>query len=331
MTESKIPLDILRKIKTIVTHAHCPDGLASAILLHDALPDAEILFCTHDQLDALPITEGMLFCDIAPTPKRAMDFLEKHAVVLDHHKTAQGVVAAFVEDGLGVYADNGTEPGVSGAVLACRHVWRHLKRKATLRPLEGEIEIRNAEAFAELVGIRDTFDKRNAYKWEIAWNLSAGMMFQPAEALLRRSDVFWPDEWNEWFYDTRRLGEIVETNTRRRAKRAVSEGFLYTAAKDHLVLIVQGLDLTTTIGDSERNLDLIVGFQYRTDPVTHEPRFQVSMRSQGVVDVAAIAKAYGGGGHTNAAGFTIPLVILGIRLEFDPILKIQKMLEEMGV
>jgi phosphoesterase RecJ-like protein len=34
-------------------------------------------------------------------------------------------------------------------------------------------------------------------------------------------------------------------------------------------------------------------------------RFHVSLRSDGTVDVAAIAAAFGGGGHANAAGFNI--------------------------
>jgi phosphoesterase RecJ-like protein len=33
--------------------------------------------------------------------------------------------------------------------------------------------------------------------------------------------------------------------------------------------------------------------------------FHVSLRSDGTVDVAAIAAAFGGGGHCNAAGFNI--------------------------
>jgi nanoRNase/pAp phosphatase (c-di-AMP/oligoRNAs hydrolase) len=34
---------------------------------------------------------------------------------------------------------------------------------------------------------------------------------------------------------------------------------------------------------------------------------KVSLRSQGSLDVAAIAVRYGGGGHRNAAGFRMPL------------------------
>lgn len=40
-------------------------------------------------------------------------------------------------------------------------------------------------------------------------------------------------------------------------------------------------------------------------PSDNQHRFHVSLRSDGTVDVASIAAAYGGGGHSNAAGFGI--------------------------
>jgi phosphoesterase RecJ-like protein len=40
-------------------------------------------------------------------------------------------------------------------------------------------------------------------------------------------------------------------------------------------------------------------------PTDRARRFHVSLRSDGTVDVAAIAAAFGGGGHCNAAGFNI--------------------------
>ena len=34
-------------------------------------------------------------------------------------------------------------------------------------------------------------------------------------------------------------------------------------------------------------------------------RFRVSLRSKGAIDVAAVARQFGGGGHRNAAGCTV--------------------------
>jgi bifunctional oligoribonuclease and PAP phosphatase NrnA len=41
------------------------------------------------------------------------------------------------------------------------------------------------------------------------------------------------------------------------------------------------------------------------DAATHPDQYHVSLRSDGTVDVGALAAAFGGGGHTSAAGFNI--------------------------
>jgi phosphoesterase RecJ-like protein len=47
-------------------------------------------------------------------------------------------------------------------------------------------------------------------------------------------------------------------------------------------------------------------------------RFHVSLRSDGMVDVAAIASSFGGGGHSSAAGFSIESTLADIKLKiFD--------------
>jgi phosphoesterase RecJ-like protein len=43
--------------------------------------------------------------------------------------------------------------------------------------------------------------------------------------------------------------------------------------------------------------------------------FHVSLRSDGTVDVAAIAGAFGGGGHSNAAGFQVEMSMAKLKSE----------------
>jgi len=42
-------------------------------------------------------------------------------------------------------------------------------------------------------------------------------------------------------------------------------------------------------------------------------RFHVSLRSDGSVDVAAIAGAFGGGGHASAAGFQVETTLMKLK------------------
>lgn len=158
--------DTLDSIKTIVVHDNCPDGLASAILLHDVLYDAEIKFVQYgtDAYKALTPAPGVLYCDFSPpirTKKVVADGAETYVIdeedraklqefvaagtlVLDHHKTAKPIVEAFGDNGR--FGDEVSEPGVCGALLAYRHVWLPLRNRIiaqgiqqlTVKSLTGE-------------------------------------------------------------------------------------------------------------------------------------------------------------------------------------------------
>jgi hypothetical protein len=138
----------LADVRVIVAHDECADGTASAILLHDALPGAEIVFCDYGaparQLAARP---GMLFCDFSPPAARADEFVAAGAMVLDHHRSARPVIERFGERG--VFGDERADPGVSGAMLAYRHVWLALRAGAPEQPF--------AAWFAAAAGARDTW------------------------------------------------------------------------------------------------------------------------------------------------------------------------------
>src|SRR5690606_41998685 len=108
----------LQAVKTVVVHDNCADGLVSALLIQEALPNAEILFIQHgtEAHRTLEPTPNMLFCDFAPHPERVDEFAKVGTIVLDHHRTAKWIV----ERGGGISADENDEPGVSGAVLPYR-------------------------------------------------------------------------------------------------------------------------------------------------------------------------------------------------------------------
>lgn len=157
----------LSRITRIITHANCPDGIASAMILHDALPDASVEFVQygtpeHRDMHATP---GMLFCDITPPRERVSEFVGAGAMVLDHHAAQKDIVDAFGENG--VYA---CETGKSGAWLAYWHVWRNIAFNAC------GIDNDNVKHFARLAGIRDTWWKGHEL-WTEACEQAAALMF----------------------------------------------------------------------------------------------------------------------------------------------------------
>lgn len=289
-----IPTDALRRVRTIVVHDNCPDGLASAVVLHDALPDADIRFVQYgtEAHKALPATEGILFCDFSPHPDRVDDFMRAGTIVLDHHRTAKPIVDAM---GIrGAFGDEMTEPGVCGAVLAFRHVWRALRG--------GTAHERFVEDFVTVVGIRDTWQNKHP-RWREACAQANVLMTYPREWWLGRPLAGIAERWEREFAP---LGAVLRDKEEERVRRAIAEAYRFVTPSGLRVLAVQGVSVTSDaaemLGDT---VDLVAGFSYGVENGVAKVRF--SLRSHTGFDCAAFAKARGGGGHTAAAGFSLPV------------------------
>lgn len=285
---------LLKGIRTIVSHADCPDGIASALILRGALPGAEVTFVEHNtpEQNELPATEGMIFCDVVPPRERAAEFVEAGAIVLDHHRGARDVVEAFGERG--VFADEDAEPGMSGAPLAHREVWCALR--------EDDERVRR---FATLAGIRDCWLTDHP-DFEEAAAQAAALLFFGYEALADQIPADGPPHIGEPQLEVgrrqraQRMAAAAET-AERKLHRLRPEVAVYND-RDRLLSDVAGLAL-----DTDPRLRVVCGFHYK---VTSDGAMLLvcSLRSRsGDVDVAAIAKAQGGGGHTSAAGFGVPV------------------------
>jgi uncharacterized protein len=287
-----IPIEKLKQVRTIITHANCPDGIASAILLHDALPSAQIRFLTHGTKEyrELPAEDGMLFCDIAPPPERAPEFLPRVPVVLDHHKGAEHLVKSFTHH---VFADEKLEPGVSAAVLAYREVWL---------PLQGNHRCYDSpKAFALLAGVRDTWQSSSP-DFRRSNEQAAALTFWPVEKWLSLREPF-----ERGVFELERmldLGSVLFVKKLEAAKKALSQSWRTTVNNIRCV-VFEGTTLTSDVAELVGdNADLIVGFGF----VVEDGEFllNVSTRSHTTFDCAEFARSLGGGGHTKAAGFTVP-------------------------
>jgi len=294
-----LPLEKLRAVRTIISHSNCPDGIISALILQDALSENGILtvhFLQYDTPEAqnLPAEPGMLFCDFSPPPERVDEFVKVGAIVLDHHKTQKDVVKAFGD--LGVYAD---EPGISGATLAFREVWKPIYAVAN----HGEVSMQHpehVEEIAKIAGIRDTWQKTDR-DWEEACIQAAGVMFPPEEYFIGQAGAVMGAEWRKLMW----CGKIKLHKLRFRAERAVRDGFKFTSAKGTRVVVFQGTKLASDAAETPpaADFDLIVGFDLFTSKGV--PKLIISTRSRTTFDCAAFCKANGGGGHLRAAGFGI--------------------------
>lgn len=286
-------LDAIRSVTTVITHAGCPDGVASAMILHSALPDAEIVFLRHGspEIDGLVAAPGMLFCDIAPPAHRVPEFVEAGAFVLDHHGTAKYIVGDFGERG--VFGDEETQPGVCGAWLAYREVWLKLVERYSPPPGASHVPpVATVERFAKLAGIRDTW-QRNDSQWDEACAQAAALRFYPWKDLAKAH----PHEWNKLLD----IGWTLLSNQAHLVAGLIRDGFR-TTINDKRVIIVSSIETSDVADTLGAEVNIVAGFSYRCDD--GQPKLVISLRGRGV-DVSAIAKHFGGGGHRAAAGFTV--------------------------
>lgn len=306
-----ITLDKLRSVKTAIIHDQCPDGLAAALLVKDALPEVQIRFVQyssqeHRELVAEP---GILFADFSPPAARAQEFVDAGALIMDHHKTARPVVESFGENG--VFGDEVTEPGVCGATLVFRHLWLPLRGGGDLDPLR-----RFVERFIHYAGIRDTWQNKHP-DWYTSCVQASALFFSNPDELLSSGlqGVFrnWEDTY-VW------AGKISHDRHLKRCKRAAQEGWGHVSVLGTKVVAFQGTKLSSDAAEVlGEGVDLVVGFDVFCE--NGVPQYIYSLRSHTTFDCGKFAKRFGGGGHTAAAGFPV------VAPEYDPYTTLRNFLQ----
>lgn len=274
----------------LVTHANCPDGLATAMIARSWNAGLPVTFATHDELRTLPTQPGMVFCDIAPPRERAREFVEAGAWVLDHHLHQKDVVELF--GARGVYAD---QPGVSGALLALEHL-----TPEPSTPLTRSSQVHN-RLFAELVGVRDTWQQDDP-RWVEACELQATLMHMPR------------DYWQLAVRGTppivnalqlaKSIGPMLRGSRLDAVERVVRQGLVDMGELmpgKRFGCFPDPQNLISDVADAAEGYDVIVGFQPFVR--TGSRKTKVGLRSRTGVDVGALATLNGGGGHEAAAGY----------------------------
>jgi hypothetical protein len=301
--------EAIRRVTRIITHADCPDGVASAMILHDVLPDAEVIAVAYGpEREALEPGFADLFCDMTPPESKVDAFVEAGAIVLDHHRGARELVERFGE--LGVYADADDEPGVSGAVLAYREVWQPL----------GGAELNNDEltsGFARLAGVRDCW-LRDERGWVSACEQAEALMCYPLEHWLNYKRRGLLHHMPYMHASEGGLGRALYAKKLRRACEIAVTGCLRLGpsiaifnADDRVVS-----DVAEAMREVDPDVTLVAGFFYSVK--AGQMLLVFSLRSSPGAEVTArqLAAANGGGGHDHAASFT--RCLWSARQEVDP-------------
>ena len=277
----------------VVYHANCRDGFAAAWAIRTVYPSATFIAGNYGKpLEGFPFAgQDVIFADFS-LPR--LDMLEIAAMadtlrVFDHHKTAEEALRDFpVSSGVKIVFDmERSGAGISWDELHSPVGFGHLDPP---RPwFIDYVEDRDLWRFA----LPDS-KAINAYLGTLKYDFSVW------DALCR----FTAAEANA-------AGQAVEAKVAAYVEEVGKNSYRATDFAGRTLQIVNApqVDVSELLADLlERNpsVDYSVGWWRRADG-----RFQYGLRSRpgSDVDVSAIAKDNGGGGHKHAAGFHAPILL----------------------
>ncbi len=266
--------------QTILYHANCYDGFGAAWAAWKALGDGAKYYPIAYGDSPPPLInadQGKLYLLDFTFPRQTLLSLAKEfdIVVLDHHKTAQGDLADLPFARFDV--------DKSGAVLA----WEHFHPGTPIPELVRYLQD------------RDLWQFRLPRSREIAaWLRSYPMDFRIWDGLV------WDVIDDARYWQAASEGEAI-LRFQCEMVDVMCRNAWVTKIGDHWVPVTNATIFFSEVG--ERLCELNPGMPFAAYYLDRaDGKRQWGLRSRGGFDVSAVAKAFGGGGHTAAAGFTSP-------------------------
>lgn len=260
----------------VLYHDNCVDGFASAFafwLFH------------HEEAHYIPVQYGQPFPSLlegsciyivdfsysAEILKNVAAF-SQYVVVLDHHKTAKNELEGLIVPNLSIKFDMNR----SGCILS----WIHLYGEETIPDLFRYIE------------------DRDLWNWKLPDSRAVNAVIRNVESSFEAYDILFRTP----------LLKLIDKGytileTEERLITLACKNVFFRTIDGHEVPTVNSCLLQSEIGER----------LYKSHPdkpfaaICYEVADKIifSLRSQGDFDVSEVAKKYGGGGHKNAAGFSI--------------------------
>jgi uncharacterized protein len=307
--------------KVVFYHASCADGFGAAYAIWNCYPDAQFIPCRYE--DGYEKARSQAPSDLRDAEVFVVDFsfpradMEKlfneagRVVWLDHHKTAfeifdhdpkQLYIAAADPDWPWDNHDVVLDSSRSGALITWNYIWP-------------------GEEVPELLKRIDDYDR-----WQFK--------FADTKAVNKALWAHQPWDFRQWDHFAYATGALASQgvtllnvhngNVESTVKSCKMNCWISTPPLPEYAPM-PGHDGTSDMfmmlglaANCPPNLASDVGHKLATESGTYglcwslgsDFRVKCSLRSNGEYDVSAIAKAFGGGGHRNAAGFTTSLEIL---------------------
>ena len=308
----------------VIYHASCADGFGAAFAAWLKLgDDAEYVPMQYgketDQFFTLEdgtfdsdlnILNREIFILDFSFPRWVMDGLfsvAKRVVWLDHHKTAFEMWCGKYEKGM-AYSDTDGD----------HHVWLDDTRSGAMIAWQTFHPGTEVPMFIKHIDDYDRWqfkiDGTKAFQ-KALWSYAPWNFKQWAE--LHRQLETYDDHGGDFPHFIYKEGNAIlrahEQNVAKTVKEATMECCISTYTNDSYGASFEGLaancppHLQSDVGHELANQSGTFGLLWSIDK---DGQCKCSLRSNGGYDVSAIAKAFGGGGHRNAAGFTTEIQTL---------------------
>jgi oligoribonuclease NrnB/cAMP/cGMP phosphodiesterase (DHH superfamily) len=290
----------------VIYHADCTDGFGAAFAAWLKLGDeAEYVPCQYGEYlskQQIDFADREIYILDFSFPKDAMDVLftqAKRVVWLDHHKTAFEMWCGKYEKGC-TYTEKSYQglhcillnDNKSGAMLA----WEYFHPGTSVPMLIQHIDDRDRwqfkiEGSKELHAYLASVKPWSFKTWRVYCNAVHSIdhvYFSEGEAILRAQDA-----------------HVKGMCEQARKCVILAKGTKELMDLHHGRCLFPGLAVNATIHMSEVGHELAnssgtFGLVYY---IGADNKVKCSLRSNGDYDVSAMARAFGGGGHRNAAGF----------------------------
>lgn len=266
-----------------IYHANCMDGFAAAWVVNRALAGQVDFHKGYYQDITLPelTNRDLIIVDFSYKEEAMRDICQraKSVLVLDHHKTAQAELANIVYANTKIHFDMNR----SGAGMA----WDYFFPNAS-RPLPiNMIEDRDLWRF-KIIGTREFHAYLSAL--EMAFDIWDPVMLETNMPVYIESGRMILQKFNKDLTDMLRQGTQMQ----------LVHGCYVPICNLHGIYASEGGNRMLSDGDDRMHLFSVTWF----DTAEHR-KFSLRSHDAGK-DVSLIAAEYGGGGHRNAAGFSLP-------------------------
>jgi oligoribonuclease NrnB/cAMP/cGMP phosphodiesterase (DHH superfamily) len=277
-------------------HAHCADGMAAAWAIKNCLPqDTEFVPCTYDKREHTNydiLNKDVYFVDFSGSRDEItlMCTLANHVYVIDHHKTAQAELSGSFPPNVTVIFDMNK----SGARLAWEFMvvrnGSSIVREEDIPPLilyveDGDLwrfKLKESKLIRAFIGIHE-------------FNFTA---YTVCNQLLTQ-------DLDRCIF----IGSIVRQTNMHMVNQAVKTLVKKKDAEGRTYMIGNVVNQISETGNEAliQNPDVDYSMTYfdKVEDKRVVRVFSLRSRQGGKIDVSTIAKKNGGGGHENAAGYSM--------------------------